>query len=308
MAEKGLSEKKILLLFALLAAVMIAIIAAAALLAPLKIELGAPGRVAVIRIQGPLSYAKFSLLGSMDVSTYVEMIDRARKDPLVKAVVLYVNSPGGDVAASETLYYAVRKLSEEKVVIAYIEGLGTSGAYEAVLPADYIIASNSSLVGAIGVYMMVYNIEDLMGKLGVQVYTYKSGPLKDIGSPFRKPAPEEEAVFREIVNEFFRIFKLRVLKHRGKVSDEVFTGRPFTARQAVDAGLIDAVGTYDDAIKKARELAGLPESAPAVELKPPRPSLLEVLFGGAASQGLIPIPRYQVLAMWPEPMVTLVSG
>ena len=272
---------------------------AAPLLTPVR-------RVAVIRIDGAIQYGVGGILGAQhDVRDFIRVIDEAREDPTVASVVLVVNSPGGEVSAAEELYLAVKKLAEKKPVVAFAEGSMTSGAYEASLPAREIVASPSSTVGAVGVYMMVVNVEELMGKVGVKVYVFKSGSLKDIGSPFRKVTDEEKRVLQELVDDMFQVFKERVEAHRKNVRDEVFTGRPYSARRALEAGLVDKIGTYDDAVKEAKRLANLPEDAPVVELKPPTPSLLELLFGPASRTGHVLLPSQVLLAMWPPPVAVI---
>ena len=231
------------------------------------------------------------------------MLEKARKDPQAKAVILYVNSPGGSAAASEALYNAVKKLSKEKVVVAYIAEYGTSGAYMAVLPSDHIVAAESSLVGSIGVYTMIVNYKGLLDKLGVQVYTFKSGDLKDVGSPFRNMTEEDAEVFKEIISDLFEIFKARVKKHRTIEDEEVFTGRPFTASKALQLGLIDEIGDFDTAVEAARKLAGLREDVPVKELKPRTPSLFEALLGASVQGRVKLLPSYEILAMWPPPTV-----
>ncbi len=265
-------------------------------------------QIALIKIEGPLAFRSsgYSILGPLlGVEDYIEMIDRARRDPTIKAVVLYVNSPGGSVAASEALYFAVEKLAREKVVVAYVADYGTSGAYMAILPAHRIIASNSSITGAIGVYALVVNYKGLLDKLGVEVYTFKSGRLKDVGSPFREMREEDVKVYEEMVTDFFEIFKTRVLKHRNIKSEEVFSGRPYTAGRALKIGLIDDIGTFEEAMEEARKLAGLPEKTPIRELKPAKPRLLELLFGLSATRNFKVLPSQEILAIWPPPTLTL---
>jgi len=267
---------------------------------------GVGEKVAVIRIDSSISSTQGGVLGAQySVDAYVKVIDEARRDPTVKAVVLVFNSPGGEAGAAEKLYYAVLKLAENKTVVAYADGLMASGAYEAALPAREIVASPSSLVGAVGVYSVVFNVHELLGKLGVRVYTFKSGPLKDVGSPFRNMTEADARVMQDMVDRLFEIFKNRVTKHRPRVSAEVFTGRPYVAGEALKAGLIDKVGTLDDAIRDAKRLAGLPENAPVVEMRPPTPGLLDVLFGGAYSRGPMVVPSQAYLAMWPPPAAVL---
>ncbi len=305
---RGLSEKKLVLITAGLIIAVVTLSIATLFLAPGigRIGLEGAGYIALIRIEGPLEFRGqgYSILGaSRGVEDYIRLIEQALKDSSAKSVILYINSPGGSATASEALYFAVEKLAREKPVVAYIAGYGTSGAYMAALPADKIIASNSSITGAVGVYTLVISFKGLLEKLGLEVYTFKSGRLKDIGSPFRKLTPEEAEVFEEIILDLFEIFKARVLKHRS-VSDEVFSGRPYTARRALELGLIDDIGTLDKAKQIARELAGLPSDAPVRELKPPKPGLFELL-GWAGSQRIKPLPSQEILAMWPPP--TLLS-
>lgn len=259
-------------------------------------------RVGVIRISGAIQYGAGGILGAEhDVRDYIGLIDKAREDPSIASVVIVFNSPGGEASASEELYLAVKKLSEKKPVVAFAEGSMTSGAYEAALPARVIVASPSSTVGAVGVYSIVLNVEELMGKLGIKAYVFKSGPMKDIGSPFRGMTDDEKRVMQELIDDLFEVFKDRVLKHRKEVKDEVFTGRPFSARRGLEVGLVDKIGTFDDAVSEAKRLANLPEDAPVEELRPPTPSLLNLLLGGTYTRRAVLVPSQVILAMWPPP-------
>lgn len=301
-----LSEKQLVLLSVALSAAVVAVtVAALALRRPAPLPAAGAGYVAVIRIEGAIAYrtSQLSLLGSTaSADDLAQLLDAALKDPLAKAVVLRVNSPGGSAAASEALYLKVRELAASKPVVAYIEEYGTSGAYMAVLPAARILAANSSIVGSVGVYTSVITYSGLLEKLGVRVYVFKSGELKDVGSSFREPSEEDKRVLQSIVDGIFELFKKRVLAHRRLANaSEVFSGRPFLAEEAVKLGLIDGVGTLDDAVNLAKELAGLPKDAPVRELKPPSPGLLRLLLGAASLARRPVVPSVEVLAMWPPP-------
>jgi protease-4 len=263
--------------------------------------------IAEIRIKGAIDYSAASLLGATTgVEEYIRLIRQAASDPSAKAVILVFDSPGGTVAASYDLYEAVRELARRKPVVAYARNLMTSGAYLAALPASRIYASPASMVGSVGVYTTVISVEGLLSKLGIVTYTIKSGSMKDIGSMYRNMTAAEQRVMEGIVAEYFSLFKEKVLEHRGHVSEEVFTGRPFAPREALAAGLIDGVMTYEEAVNKTRELAGLPPGAPVVELKPRAPSLLDLLLGVADyRQRLLTVPQALVLAMWPPPAATV---
>jgi protease-4 len=301
-----LSEKQLVLLSVALSAAVVAVtVAALALRRPAPLPAAGTGYVALIRIEGAIAYrtSQLSLLGSTaSADDLVQLLDAALKDPLAKAVVLRVNSPGGSAAASEALYLKVRELAASKPVVAYIEEYGTSGAYMAVLPAARILAANSSIVGSVGVYTSVITYSGLLEKLGVRVYVFKSGELKDVGSSFREPSEEDKRVLQSIVDGVFELFKKRVLAHRRLANaSEVFSGRPFLAEEAVKLGLIDGIGTLDDAVNLAREMAGLPKDAPVRELKPPSPGLLRLLLGAASLARRPVVPSVEVLAMWPPP-------
>ncbi|MCC6064716.1 MAG: signal peptide peptidase SppA [Thermofilum sp.] len=301
-----LSEKQLVLLSVALSAAVVAVtVAALALRRPAPLPAAGTGYVALIRIEGAIAYqtSQLSLLGSTaSADDLVQLLDAALKDPLAKAVVLRVNSPGGSAAASEALYLKVRELAASKPVVAYIEEYGTSGAYMAVLPAARILAANSSIVGSVGVYTSVITYSGLLEKLGVRVYVFKSGELKDVGSSFREPSEEDKRVLQSIVDGVFELFKKRVLAHRRLANaSEVFSGRPFLAEEAVKLGLIDGIGTLDGAVNLAREMAGLPKDAPVRELKPPSPGLLRLLLGAASLARRPVVPSVEVLAMWPPP-------
>lgn len=263
--------------------------------------------VAKIEITGTLDYSSNTILGvSTSVDQYIKLLEQARQDPSVRAVIVVFDSPGGTVTASYDLYTAMKKLSSEKVVVAYARGSMASGAYMSACPSTKIYASPSALVGSIGVYTSVTSVEGLLGKLGIRVYTIKSGSLKDIGSPYRNMTSDEERIMQEIINEYFTLFKSIVLENRKNVLDEVFSGRPYAPQQALKAGLIDGIMTLDEAVNKTKELAGLPQSAPVVELKPPTPGILNILFGSTSSKIPINIPGIMYLAMWPPPNYIIV--
>lgn len=264
--------------------------------------------VALIPFSGTISYseAPLALLSGETLAPDEarELFEMVESDPYAEAVVLVVNSPGGSAAASEEIYQMVKKLAEEKVVVAYIAEYGASGGYYIALPADRIVASSHALTGSVGAVSIVMNFAELMDKLGIKAETFKSGRLKDVGSAWRPMTPEERKLMQEMVNSIAKIFEKRVREARGdkiKNWDEVLTARPFLGAEAVEVGLVDEVGSLEDAVEDARELAGLSEYAPTRWIKPRKPSLLELLFGGGESGGMKL--SYEVLMMWPLPSI-----
>ena len=194
------------------------------------------------------------------VDDYIEWIDDAEKDSNIKAIIIKINSPGGEVIASEKLSRKIKEVSEEKVVIAYIETMGTSAAYQAASSTDYIVAERQALVGNIGVRMEIIHYYGLMEKLGVNATTIKSGIYKDIGSPTRPMTEEEQRMLESIVDESYYEFVSWVAENRNMTINEtlrVADGKIYSGVQAKRVGLVDMTGTEEDAIEVAAKMANL---------------------------------------------------
>ena len=197
------------------------------------------------------------------VARVKEELRQATDDNRVKAVVLRINSPGGTVTASDTLYHMVREFAakQQVPVIAQLMDLGTSGAYYAALAADDIVAQPTTVTGSIGVIMFGINLEGLLDKVGVKNQTLKAGAHKDIGSPLREMTPEERQILQGVLDDMRGRFVQLVRERRPHANADTFAavtdGRIVTAGQALQAGLIDRIGYLDDALALARERAGL---------------------------------------------------
>jgi signal peptide peptidase A. Serine peptidase. MEROPS family S49 len=196
------------------------------------------------------------------VQETVSLLKLAGDDEAVKAVVLAIDSPGGTTTASDILYHeiaAFKQRTGKQVVVAMFD-VAASGGYYAALPADWIMAHPTTITGSVGVVFMRPKLNGLFEKIGVEVEVSKSGPEKDMGSPFRPTTPEEAALFQAIIDDYAARFHALVDKHRSLTPANralVRTARVFTANQALAAGLIDQVGYIQDAFAKARQLAGL---------------------------------------------------
>ncbi|MEW5996205.1 MAG: signal peptide peptidase SppA [Candidatus Micrarchaeota archaeon] len=254
--------------------------------------------VGVVEISGPITTEEapaslFSegMAGSYDVARRIGKID-SRDD--VGAVLFVVNSPGGSVVATNEIYRAVNGLEKPKV--AYFREAAASGAYYISTPADYIISEPNALTGSIGVIMTAYEMEGLFSKIGVNEVSIASGELKDMGTPFRNMTGEEKALLGEAVNETFEEFKSVVLEHRGgKINQtmfwEVTDGRVLTGRMALSAGLVDALGSREDALAKAAELGGIGYEGDvpvcAIDVSSTEAGLFNAkgLLGGIGAQG-----------------------
>lgn len=194
---------------------------------------------------------------------------RAALDADVKAAVLRIDSPGGDVTASELLRAEVLRFrAAGKPLVAYYEGLAASGGYYCSAPADRIVCHPTAITGSIGVIAVFPNIEGLMGKIGVEAKTIRSGPMKGSGSPFHRMGADEEKVFQAMIDEMYARFLRVVVDGREPGGRKVFTtdalrpiadGRIYTAEQALANGLVDEIGSLEKAAVSAARLAGLPE-------------------------------------------------
>ncbi|MDT7866618.1 MAG: signal peptide peptidase SppA [Desulfurococcales archaeon] len=261
--------------------------------------------VALVELSGVIDYERPLLGGAITPGDARSVFDIVKRDPFAKAVVLIVNSPGG-TAASFEVYELVRELSREKVVVAYITGYGTSGGYLIVLPADEIVAHPTAFVGSVGAIAVIISYKGLMDKLGINATTVKSGDLKDIGNPYREATLNDIEAVRRLINGVASVFAEKVREHRGdKIRDyrEILRAGVYTGVEAERLGLVDMVGTLEDAIRRARELAGLPGDAPALWVER-RVSLIDILLGRTSITtpmgGREPL-AVEVLLMWPIP-------
>jgi protease-4 len=227
-------------------------------------------KVAIIEVEGMLiNMRSGGLLQPTEnkVSLFTQQLRAAAKDDSVKAVVLRVNSPGGTVTASDTMYELVRdfKRKTHKPVIASTQEVCASGAYYVSCAADQIVAHPTSVVGSIGVLFSTMEFEGALGKLGIRADSIKSGPLKDMASPFKALSRNERDVMQEMVDEYFRRF-IGVVTDNRPVKEPrpslpvapdyagVYSGRVFSGERAVELGLADRTGRLEDAIKLAKDM------------------------------------------------------
>ncbi len=209
----------------------------------------------------------------------------------IKVILLHVDSPGGDVTTSDVLAHEVKMCQQKGYkVVAFYGDTAASGAYYATAGADRIVARPTSIVGSIGVIMMLFDAQKLLNdKLGVEDQSVVSGPYKDVPSVFRPMTEKERAYMQNIVDSLYGRFVDTVAEGRNLSPAEVRKigdGRVYTARQAEELGLIDSIGQREEAIAAARRLAG--EDATVIFFRR-EPSFLEQLVKGGAASG--PLPR-----------------
>ncbi len=235
------------------------------------------GKVAIIELEGMLINMQsggFLQPGENPLSVFVQQLDMAERDSSVKAVVLRVNSPGGTVTTSDAMYEILTRFRQKthKPVVASVQEVAASGAYYVSCAADKIVAQPTSVVGSIGVIFETFNISGTMSKVGVSSVAIKSGPMKDMGSPFKPMSDEDKAVMQSMVDEYYARFvhvveSNRTLTAAGK--DKTTTdGRVFSGAKAKELGLVDDLGLLTDAINTARKMANAPK-AKAIMYKRP---------------------------------------
>ena len=217
----------------------------------------------------------------------VKEIKRYTKSKRIKAIVLYIDSPGGGVAVSEEIYQALKWAREKKPVVVSMGSVAASGGYYVALGGSKIVANPGTITGSIGVIAQFVNLEKLMNKLGLEFEVIKSGKFKDAGSPYRKMTPEEKKYFQGVINDAYESFVKLVAKERNLPEDKVkkfADGRIFTGRQAFELGLVDTLGTLEDAIRIAARMAGIKGEPGIVKPKRKKPSIFDFVFGSYKNQ------------------------
>jgi protease-4 len=187
-----------------------------------------------------------------------KILNEIAKEKAIKAVIVTIDSPGGGIVGSEILFNDLRLIAKEKPIVVLMNSLAASGGYMAAVASDYIIAHNGTLTGSIGVLMQSAEVTDLASKIGVKFNTYKSSALKGSPSPFEKSNILVDSVIKESIADSYNFFSDLVKARRGDklnkaMLKEIFDGRVFTGRQALQAGLVDKIGGKQDAIDYLKE-------------------------------------------------------
>ena len=251
-----------------------------------------PNKIAVLDIDGEISGETprgedFNL-----VDLIRNQLDRASQDEHVKAVIVRMDSPGGEVLASDEIYRTIRQFQETNdiPVITSMGSLAASGGYYISAASRWIVANELTITGSIGVIFHTYNYRGLMDKIGVRPSVVKSGKLKDMLSPDKRQEdelPEETAILKNMIDESFTRFKSVILEGRGaaakKNQEENNTegralatnwvdfadGRILSGREALNLGLVDELGNFDTAVERAMTLTGLDNAKLVTYQSPP---------------------------------------
>jgi protease-4 len=272
-------------------------------------------KIALIPVKGVITSSTASgSLFSEGVSTVAfvkSALEKAAKDDKVKAVLLAINSPGGEVTASDVIHHHLLHFRQKtgKPILALFQDISASGGYYIGVAANQIMAYPTTLTGSIGVIMQHYNVQELAEKVGVQVKSLKSGAHKDIASNFRSLAPEEEQILQKIIDEMYQRFVHIVDEGRPQLSKEqilpLADGRIYTAQQALENGLVDEIGYFEEAVLSLEKMAGISQSK-VVEYRN-SPSVLNSLTQAKTSSSLLPfVEKTQFLYLW-ESQISLFS-
>jgi protease-4 len=239
---------------------------------------GASAKFAVVRIEGIISHM-VERGGFNMVEILQAQFKRATEDPKVKAVLLRVDSPGGEVLASDEIARTIREFQEQtdKPVVACLQSLGASGGYYVAAPCRWIVANELTITGSIGVILSTWNYRGLMNKVGIRPFTFKSGRFKDMLSGSREPdeiTSEEKEMVQRLVDEVYAKFKQVVAEGRRAAADarsgegralasnwtEFADGRVLSGREAYELGFVDELGSFETAVKRAQKLARVPRA------------------------------------------------
>ncbi len=225
-------------------------------------------KILIIPIKGVItgqSSKKLFIEEPSIVDSVILQLEHAQNDNDVKVVILEINSPGGGITASDIIYKEIKEFKEvtKKKVIVIMQDVAASGAYYISAAADKIISHPTTVTGSIGVIMPLINVANLVEKFNIEDNSIKSGNMKNIGSPLKEMTEEERKVLQDIVDEMYTRFLDIIADGRNmKIEDvrKLADGRIYTGKQALENGLIDHLGYFDDAITIAKEISGIQEA------------------------------------------------
>ena len=256
---------------------------------------GTTDKVALITMRGLISSSIPGTVGDSMVDDLRAALQQAREDDRVKAIVLEIDSPGGEVTASDAIYSAVVKARARKPVVVYMDSLAASGGYYVSCGGKFLMASDTTITGSIGVIIQTLNYEQLFNKVGLASVIFKSGKFKDMLNGARPITPEERELVQSFIMKTYDKFLGIVAAERNLPADllrnTIADGRILSGKEAFDSKLIDGLGQFEDAFTKAKQLGNAPE-AKFVKYGPPFSlSRFFRLFGQADSKLELQLPK-----------------
>src|SRR5438045_7810826 len=262
------------------------------------VQRGNNDKIAVIPLRGLISSTLPGNVGETMVDDMRLALQQARDDDHVRAVVLEIDSPGGEVTASDVIYNWVVKTRAKKPVVVYMDSLAASGGYYVACGGKYLMANETTITGSIGVIIQTLNYEQLFNKIGLASVVFKSGKFKDMLNGARPVTQEERDYVQSFVMKTYNKFLGIVAKERNLPADllrnTIADGRILSGKDAFEHKLIDGLGELEDAFGKAKELGNAPD-AKVVKYGPPFSlSRFFRIFGGADSKIELQLPKQLV--------------
>ncbi|MBN2367729.1 signal peptide peptidase SppA [Candidatus Woesearchaeota archaeon] len=209
------------------------------------------GNIAIIPIQGAITTTGSSGFGT-DISSsdsIMRSLDKADQNPNIKAIILEINSPGGSGVAADEIGQKIKSIN--KTTVAVIRDMGASAAYWIASASDHIVANRMSITGSIGVIGSYLDFSGLMNRYNVTYQRYVSGEFKDMGSPYKEPSEAERELYQQIIDKMKKFFVDEVAMNRNLSVEDVqkmANGQIFLGIEAKELGLVDELGTMQDAI------------------------------------------------------------
>jgi protease-4 len=255
-------KKSLLILIITLAVIVYTLGIVAIISIARKANLISSNAIAVIEVEGVI----------YDSRPVVRQLKTYGNNPFIKGILIRIDSPGGGVAASQEIYSAIKetKLKGKKIVVS-MGAVAASGGYYIACPADKIVANPGTLTGSIGVIMEFPVVEELMKKIGVRFEVIKSKEHKDIGSPFRPLSDRERELLNETTLNIYDQFVSVITENRNLTKENILPiadGRIFSGEQAKTYGLVDSLGSYEDAIKITANLCGIVKEPQIIKERP----------------------------------------
>jgi protease-4 len=226
-----------------------------------------------------------SAITPTSVARYVALVERAQRWRKIKALILRINSPGGDAAASEQFFQALRKTDEVKPVYCYVDSMAASGGYYVACAGRRVYAPPNAVIGSIGVIWRKAVLAELLGKLGISLQVLTKGEHKDMFSMHRPLSDEEKVAVGSLMQDVYQQFIARVAERRGKSVDEITglgTGEVFSSSKSLSLGLIDGLKSYREALEELAKSVGVSPNR-VIQLSPHRPFMAR-LFGVSTSE------------------------
>lgn len=226
-------------------------------------SIGNKNKIAVMTVEGIiLSGASESIYTVARTEDICKTLDNAMKDSSIKAIVLKIDSPGGEITATDIIHHKIKEVQSAGIpVIAMLGSMATSGGYYIASPCKKIIANSMTTTGSIGVLISSVNYEGLFKKIGLKSQVFKSGKMKNMLSGAKKTGEKEKEIINKLIRESYNHFLKIVSEGRKQLTLEdiknsvIADSRVFSGSQAHKLGLVDDLGYFDDAVKAAAEAA-----------------------------------------------------